>query len=43
MRGIKDENTNCQGFEYEVAQAPDGLFLNCTSVSGRSLWLRGDT
>ncbi|MGB8503901.1 hypothetical protein [Mycobacterium sp.] len=43
MRGIKDENTNCQNYEYEVAQAPDGLFLTCTSMAGQSLWLRGDT
>ena len=43
MRGIKDENTNCQGHENAVAQAPDGLFLTCVPANGQSLWLRGDT
>ncbi|MBV8967164.1 MAG: hypothetical protein JO191_13440 [Mycobacteriaceae bacterium] len=43
MFGIKDENTNCNGYELGVAQAPDGLFLTCVPVSGQELWLRGDT
>jgi hypothetical protein len=43
MFGIKDENTNCQGHENGVAQAPDGLFLTCVPANGQSLWLRGDT
>lgn len=43
MRGIRDENTNCEDDEGYVAQAPDGLFLTCVAVSGQALWLRGDT
>ncbi|MFP1153626.1 hypothetical protein ACK280_16150 [Mycobacterium sherrisii] len=43
MRGIKDENSNCEGFENSVAQAPDGLFLTCVSVNGEPRWVRGDT
>jgi hypothetical protein len=42
MRGIKDENTDCQSDEGYVAQAPDGLFLTCVAVSGQTIWLRGD-
>lgn len=42
MRGIKDENANCEGFENSVAQAPDGLFLTCLSVDGEPRWVRGD-
>ena len=43
MRGIKDENSNCETWEGQVAQAPDGLFLTCVAASGQALWLRGDT
>lgn len=43
MWGIKDENSNCEGFENSVAQAPDGLFLSCLSVNGEPRWIRGDT
>lgn len=43
MWGIKDENSNCEGFENSVAQAPDGLFLTCLSVDGAPRWVRGDT
>lgn len=43
MRGIKDENSNCEAFENSVAQAPDGLFLTCVSVDGEPRWVRGDT
>jgi hypothetical protein len=42
MRGIKDENTDCQSDEGYVAQAPDGLFLTCVATAGQALWLRGD-
>jgi hypothetical protein len=42
VRGIKDLNTDCSGYDYEMAQAPDGLFLTCTPGAGDSLWLRGD-
>lgn len=43
MRGIKDENSDCEGSENSVAQAPDGLFLTCLSVDGAPRWVRGDT
>jgi hypothetical protein len=42
MVGIKDENGDCTGYENDVAQAPDGLFLMCVSKGGRSFWERGD-
>lgn len=42
MHGVKDENTNCSGYDGEVAQAPDGLFLACVSKDGEALWRRGD-
>jgi hypothetical protein len=43
MAGIKDENSNCVGYENYVAQAPDGLFLTCIATNGQTLWARGDT
>jgi hypothetical protein len=43
MHGIKDENSNCSGYDGEVAQAPDGLFLTCDPQDGEALWRRGDT
>jgi len=43
MRGIKDENSNCEGFENSVAQAPDGLFLSCPSGNCEPRWVRRDT
>lgn len=43
MWGIKNENSNCEGFENSVAQAPDGLFLTCLSVDGAPRWVRGDS
>lgn len=43
MRGVKDENSYCEGFENAVAQAPDGLFLTCLSSNGEPRWIRGDT
>ncbi|MGW4096211.1 MULTISPECIES: hypothetical protein [unclassified Mycobacterium] len=42
LKGIREENTPCTGFENSVAQAPDGLFLTCVSSDGASRWLRGD-
>jgi hypothetical protein len=42
MVGIKELNSNCTGFENDVAQAPDGLFLSCVSSGGSSQWVRGD-
>jgi hypothetical protein len=42
LKGIREENTPCTGFEKSVAQAPDGLFLSCVTSDGTSRWLRGD-
>ncbi|MET0705008.1 MAG: hypothetical protein ABWY93_35600 [Mycobacterium sp.] len=42
MKGIREENSNCSGFDGFVAQAPDGLFLSCVGANGESRWLRGD-
>jgi hypothetical protein len=42
MHGIKEEGGLCPGFEGEVAQAPDGLFLTCVAKEGRTFWERGD-
>lgn len=43
MHGVKLENTDCRGYDGEVAQAPDGLFLTCVAKEQESLWRRGDT
>jgi hypothetical protein len=43
MQGVKDENSNCVGYENNVAQAPDGLFLTCLGANGQTTWVRGDT
>lgn len=43
MVGVKDENSNCVGYENYVAQAPDGLFLSCLGTNGQTTWVRGDT
>lgn len=43
MQGIRLENSDCVGFENSVAQAPDGLFLSCVPIDGRTRWVRGDT
>ncbi|MCV7365753.1 hypothetical protein [Mycolicibacterium neworleansense] len=42
LKGIREENSPCQGFENSVAQAPDGLFLSCVPSDGSVRWLRGD-
>lgn len=44
MMGIKELNSNCSGNEFDVAQAPDGMFLTCATdtVHHESLWLQGD-
>lgn len=42
MVGIKTENSPCQGYENSVAQAPDGLFLDCLGANGSTTWVRGD-
>jgi hypothetical protein len=42
MHGVKEEGAPCPGFEGEVAQAPDGLFLTCVANEGRTFWERGD-
>jgi hypothetical protein len=43
MAGIRAENSQCRGYDKNVAQAPDGLFLSCLTVNGSSTWVRGDT
>lgn len=40
--GIRDENSPCSGFENDVAQARDGLFLTCVAHNSASQWIRGD-
>jgi hypothetical protein len=42
MVGVKELNTPCTGYEKAMAQAPDGLFLNCVSSNGEAIWARGD-
>ncbi|WP_197380513.1 hypothetical protein [Mycolicibacterium mengxianglii] len=42
MMGIKEENSPCDGYIDDVAQAPDGLILSCVPMDGASLWRRGD-
>lgn len=42
MVGVKEFNTNCTGYEDDVAQAPDGLFLTCAIQNNESIWVRGD-
>lgn len=41
MHGIKEENSKCDEYVGEVAQAPDGLFLVCVADE-EALWRRGD-
>jgi hypothetical protein len=43
MEGVKDENSECIGYETYVAQSPDGAFLTCLATAGHTLWVRGDT
>lgn len=42
MVGIKDVGSSCSGNENHVAQAPDGLFLNCGFQNNRPVWVRGN-
>lgn len=42
MHGVKDENTDCAGYDGEVAQGRDGLFLTCVPKDDAALWRRGD-
>ena len=42
MVGVKDLMSSCAGNEHNVAQAPDGLFLTCSFVENRPVWVRGD-
>lgn len=42
MAGIKDLGASCAGYENNVAQAPDGLFLSCGFANARPVWVRGD-
>lgn len=42
MMGIKDLGSSCAGYENDVAQAPDGLFLTCGWEHNAPVWVRGD-
>ena len=42
MYGIKELGSSCTGYEFAVAQAPDGLFLSCSTVGSQQVWVRGD-
>ena len=42
MHGVKDFMSDCAGYDGEVAQAPDGLFLTCVVRDGFPRWERGD-
>jgi len=42
MHGIRNLDESCIGELSSAAQAPDGLFLMCVSVDGKSTWQRGD-
>lgn len=42
MHGVKLLGSDCPGYDGEMAQAPDGLFLTCVSKNGASRWERGD-
>ncbi|TLH74251.1 hypothetical protein C1S82_11780 [Mycolicibacterium cosmeticum] len=43
LKGVRAENSPCEGALNTVAQAPDGLFLTCIAVEGSTRWVRGDT
>ena len=38
MRGVKVENSPCQGHESSVAQGLDGRYLFCQALDGEPLW-----
>ncbi len=42
LKGVREENSPCEGALNTVAQAPDGLFLTCSAVDGAIRWVRGD-
>uniref|UniRef100_UPI0034E1C580 hypothetical protein n=1 Tax=Mycobacterium sp. OAE908 TaxID=2817899 RepID=UPI0034E1C580 len=42
MAGVKNLGDTCVGFENQVAQAPDGMFLTCIAQGGATTWVRGD-
>jgi hypothetical protein len=43
MRGIKEYMSDCAGYDGEVAQAPDGMFLSCvTREDGFPRWESGE-
>lgn len=43
MMGVKNLNDDCTGYENDVAQAPDGLFLTCGATNDNAMvWQRGD-
>jgi hypothetical protein len=42
MLGIKELGTTCTGYENDMAQAPDGLFLTCAIQNHQTVWVPGD-
>ena len=42
MFGVKDLNSECSEYPAGVAQAPDGMFLDCVARDGAARWERGD-
>ncbi|MHA3020689.1 hypothetical protein ACXPWS_10500 [Mycobacterium sp. BMJ-28] len=42
LKGVRVENTSCEGSLNAVAQGLDGLFLSCVAVDGMTRWVRGD-
>ena len=38
MRGVRMENSLCQGYENSVAQGLDGRYLFCQALDGKPLW-----
>jgi hypothetical protein len=38
MKGVKAENSLCQGLENSVAQGFDGRYLFCQALDGQPLW-----
>jgi hypothetical protein len=41
MAGVKELGSVCRGYENQVAQAPDGLFLSCVPRDGDARWAPG--
>lgn len=42
MAGVRALDSDCTGFENQVAQSPEGLFLSCIFADGVGRWVRGN-